>query len=310
MDKFAALEAFIAVVETGSFQSAGERLGIAKSVISRRISLLEENLGTRLLHRTTRKQSLTDTGNQFYQRSVQILADLDEAELETAEENSNLRGKIRLAAPLSFGLNHLSGAISRFMSEYPAIELDLDLNDRPVNLIEDGFDMAVRIGELEDSTLIAKRIGLSRNLTCASDDYLAKHGIPTSISDLSDHIGLQYSHLNYKNQWQFKDRAGKLAQGKPQIRIRANNGEALAAAAAAGLGICSAPSFILADYIKTGKLVTILSQYHRPTAGIYTLLPPGRLIPRRIQAFSAYLASYFGDIPYWDKAIDDNKKLN
>ncbi|MBT8440191.1 MAG: LysR family transcriptional regulator, partial [Gammaproteobacteria bacterium] len=165
MDKFAALKAFTAVIETGSFQSAAERLGITKSVISRRVSQFEQSLQCRLLHRTTRRLSLTDEGRQFYQRAVQILSDLEDAELETTHKSMDVRGRLKLAAPLSFGLLHLSETINQFLIQHPAIELELDLNDRNINLVEDGFDMAVRIGLLEDSTLVAKRIGSSRSIT-------------------------------------------------------------------------------------------------------------------------------------------------
>ena len=303
MDKFAALEALIAVVETGSFQAAGERLGIAKSVVSRRISQLEMTLNSRLLHRTTRSLSLSDEGRQFYQRSVQILADLEDAELETSRESLEVRGKLKLAAPLTFGLTHLSDAICEFLKIHPAIELDLDLNDRKVNLVEDGFDMAVRIGELEDSTLIARRIGTARNLPCASQLYLSEHGEPQSPEELSQHVGLQYSNISYKLQWQYLTPDGKLIQGQPHIRIRANNGEALASAAIAGLGISSGPTFILGRHVKAGDLKAILMSYERPAVGIYALYPPGRLTPRRVQVFSDYLLSRFGDYPYWDDGV-------
>ena len=247
MDKFAALEALIAVVETGSFQTASQRLNSAKSVVSRRISQLEKSLNSRLLHRTTRRLSLTDEGRQFYQRSVQILADLEDAELETSRESMEVRGKLKLAAPLSFGLGHLSDAINEFLKRHPALELNLDLNDRNVNLIEDGFDMAVRIGDLEDSTLIARRIGTARNVTCASPAYLEQQGEPESPEALAEHTGLQYSNINYKQQWCYTTSDGKVIQGQPHIRIRANNGEALAAAAIAGLGISSGPTFLFVD---------------------------------------------------------------
>ena len=184
MDKFADIEAFTAVVEASSFSMAGERLGIAKSVVSRRISQLERRLGSRLLHRTTRRLALTDTGKNFYQRAVQILADLDDAEQSVTEEAIELRGTLKLAAPLSFGLMHLSDAITDFLNEHPAIELNLDLNDRNINLVEEGFDMAVRIGELQDSTLVARRLGTARIMTCASRAYLERHGEPAHPDEL------------------------------------------------------------------------------------------------------------------------------
>ena len=209
MDKFADLEAFTAVVEAGTFSAAGERLGIAKSVVSRRISQLENRLGSRLLNRTTRRLSLTDAGKNFYQRAVQILADLGDAEQSVTTETTELRGSMKLAAPLSFGLGHLSGAIADFLAEHPAIELNLDLNDRSINLVEDGFDMAVRIGELQDSTLVAKRLGTIRNVACASEGYLEQHGRPAHPDELQRHIGLQYSNISYKQQWRFIDPQGK-----------------------------------------------------------------------------------------------------
>ena len=303
MDRFADIEAFTAVVEAGTFSAAGDRLGVAKSVVSRRISQLERRLGSRLLHRTTRRLALTETGKNFYQRAVQVLADLDDAEQSVTEETIELRGSLKLAAPLSFGLVHLSDAITDFLDEHPAIELNLDLNDRNINLVEEGFDIAVRIGELQDSTLVAKRLGTVRNITCASRAYLERHGEPTSPDELHQHIGLQYSNINYKQQWCYVTPEGKMIYAQPQIRIRANNGEALAAAASAGLGITTGPTFILSRYIKAGSLITILDEFQRPSVGIYAVYPPGRLIPRRIQVFSDFLAGRFGDNPYWDNGL-------
>lgn len=303
MNKFTDLEALVAVIEAGTFSAAGERLGVAKSVVSRRVSQLEKRLGSLLLHRTTRRLSLTDAGKNFYQRAVQILADIDEAEQSVASETTELRGVIKLAAPLSFGLNHLSDAITDFLNEHPAIELNLDLNDRNINLVEEGFDMAVRVGELQDSTMVARRIGTACAVTCASQSYLKRYGEPTHPDELNQHIGLQYSNISYKQQWQFQTEAGKIIFGQPQIRIRANNGEALAAAAIAGLGITSGPGFILGNAIKEGKLITILEKYQRPSVGIHAVYPPGRLLPVRIKTLSDYLAGRFGDNPYWDKDL-------
>jgi DNA-binding transcriptional LysR family regulator len=306
MDKFADIETLVAVVESGSFVAAGERLGVAKSMVSRRISQLESRLGSRLLHRTTRRLSLTEAGRNFYQRAVQILADLDEAEQSVAAETTELRGAIKLAAPLTFGLRHLSGAITDFLDAHPAIELNLDLNDRNINLIEEGFDLAVRIGELQDSTLVARRLGSSRAVTCASRVYLACHGEPAHPDELRRHIGLQYSNIGYRQQWRYETPKGETVFGQPQIRIRANNGEALACAAVAGLGITTGPTFILGGYLREGSLVSILNHYHRPTVGIYALYPPGRMLPRRIRVFSDFLAARFGEHPYWDEGLENS----
>ena len=307
MDKFADLEALVAVVEAGTFNAAGERLGVAKSVISRRISQLESRLGSRLLHRTTRRLTLTDAGRNFYHRALQILAELDEAEQSVAAETAELRGAIKLAAPLTFGLKHLSGAITDFLDKHPAIELNLDLNDRNINLVEEGFDLAVRIGELQDSTLVARRLGISRAVTCASRAYLDRHGEPAHPDELRRHIGLQYSNIGYRQQWRFETPEGKTVFAQPQIRLRANNGEALACAAVAGLGITTGPTFILGSYLREDSLVGILNDYRRPAVGIYALYPPGRMLPRRIQVFSDFLAGRFGDCPYWDEGLGDSR---
>jgi DNA-binding transcriptional LysR family regulator len=306
MDKFANIEALVAVVESGSFIAAGERLGVAKSMVSRRISQLESHLGSRLLHRTTRRLSLTEAGRNFYQRAVQILAELDEAEQSVAAETSELRGAIKLAAPLTFGLRHLAGAITDFLDTHPAIELNLDLNDRNINLIEEGFDLAVRIGELQDSTLVARRLGISRAVTCASRVYLERHGEPAHPDELRRHTGLQYSNLGYRQHWQYETPTGETVFGQPQIRIRVNNGEALACAAVAGLGITTGPTFILGSYLRDGSLISILNDYRRPTVGIYALYPPGRMLPRRIRVFSEFLAGRFGDHPYWDEGLENS----
>jgi DNA-binding transcriptional LysR family regulator len=303
MDRFADIEALVAVVESGTFSAAGERLGVAKSVISRRVSQLEQRLGSRLLHRTTRRLSVTDAGRNFYQRAVQILADLDDAEQDVSAASAELRGTLKVAAPLSFGLAHLSSALTDFLDQHPAIEVNLDLNDRNVNLVEEGFDLAVRIGELQDSTLVARRLGTSRMVTCASRAYLERHGEPLHPDDLQRHIGLQYSNISYKQHWQFVSRDGKTLHGQPQIRIRANNGEALACAAVAGMGITTGPTFILGRYLTEGALQRILMDYRRPSIGIFAVTPPGRLLPQRVQRFIEFLSGRFGDRPYWDENL-------
>ena len=234
---------------------------------------------------------------------MQILADLDDAEQGVTEETMELRGSLKLAAPLSFGLIHLSGAITDFLNEHPAIELNLDLNDRNINLVEEGFDMSVRIGDLQDSTLVARRLGTVRSITCASRGYLEQHGTPASPDDLHQHIGLQYSNVSYKQQRCYETPKGKTTHAQPQIRVRANNGEALAVAASAGLGITTGPTFILGRYVEDGSLVTILNEYQRPSVGIYAVYPPGRLMPRRILVFTDFLAGRYGDHPYWEDGL-------
>jgi DNA-binding transcriptional LysR family regulator len=303
MDRFANLEALVAVVEAGSFSKAAARLGVTKSVVSRRVSLLEQQLGAHLLRRTTRSLSLTEAGQEFYGRAARILAELGDAEQSVTDASAELRGRLRIAAPLSFGLHHLTGALNDFLCDHPGIELDLDLNDREVNLVEEGFDMAVRIGALKDSTLVARRLGTVRFATCASPDYLARHGIPNHPEALIGHAGLHYANVTPAEAWQFVQSGGEPIVAVPEIRLRANNGDVLASAAAAGLGIVNTPTFIASEWIARGQLVTILPAYQRPSIGIHAVFPPGRLIARRVRVFADYLAERFGDLPHWDRML-------
>lgn len=303
MDKFAQLRAFVGVVEAGSFSKAGDRLDLAKSVVSRRVTELEKHLGTQLLQRTTRSLSLTEAGRQFFERAVQILADLREAEQSLIDDAGELRGRLRLAAPLSFGLHHLRDALTGFLNDHPAVEIDLDLNDREIDLVHEGFDLAIRIGDLADSTLVARRLGTCRFVTCASPDYLATHGVPRQPGDIADHAGLHYAHVPPSQAWRFGSGGAPGEVVVPRIRFRANNGDMLAEAAAAGIGIVTSPTFIASRLIRAGRLVPILADYQRPSIGIHALFPPGRLMPRRVRAFTDFLCERFGDVPDWDRSI-------
>lgn len=304
MDRFSELQALVAVVETGSFSRAGDRLGLAKSMVSRRVSQLEERLGAQLLQRTTRSLSLTHAGQQFYERALRVLADLDDAEQSLVEDASGLRGRIRLAAPLSFGLHHLRDALTEFMVRHPAIEIELDLNDREINLVEEGFDVALRIGELRDSTLIARRLGTARFVACAGAGYLARHGTPNHPRDIAHHTGLHYTNVTLSQAWQFDVGERKPLVVIPGIRLRANNGDVLAEAAVADLGIVYGPTFIASHHIAAGRLVPFLQPYRKAPVGIHAVFPPGRLLPRRLQALTDFLRDRFGDRPAWDRAID------
>lgn len=292
MNKFEELEAFVAVVDQHSFSNAGEKLGVAKSVLSRRVSDLEKRLGVQLMQRTTRKLSLTHTGQHFYQRAVTILADLNEAEDIVSDAQSDLAGKIKLAAPLGFGINQLSKPIAEFMEQHPQIEIAIDLNDRRINLIEEGFDLTVRIGDLQDSSLIARKLTSLQFAICASPDYLRKHGEPTLPSELSGREVLIYSNVAAGQQWTFNEN-GKRILPRVKSRVSANNGDFLAKLACAGLGITAAPLFHLQAYIDRGELVPILTQFPKPEVGIYAVYPPGRMVPRRVKVFGDYLFEWF-----------------
>lgn len=299
VDKFAQYQAFVGVVEAGSFSAAANQLGVAKSLLSRRVSALEERLGDRLLHRTTRALHLSDSGQHFYQRARQILSDLQETENWVGEKAGQLAGPIRLAAPMSFGNHHLVRELSDFVHQHPDIELDLDLNDREVDLVNEGFDMALRIGALDDSSMIAKPLTDIHHITCASQAYLATHGVPDTPLALKSHFGLQYTNISPRRLWRFDDTVAV-----PKIVARSNNGETLAEWAANGHGIVSSPSFILGDYVRTGRLQQILVEHPRTPTKLHVLFPPGRLLPLRVRALSDFLAERFAAPIAWDRDLD------
>lgn len=305
MDRLIAFESFVAVVEAGQFSAAAERLGLGKSVISRRIAELEEHLGARLLQRTTRRLSLTEAGREFYPRALQLLEDLAEAEQSVASGQQALSGRIRLATPLTFGLLHLAPLISRFLLEHPGVVLDLDMDDSQVNLIQEGVDLALRIGDLEDSSMIALPLAPVRALLVASPDYLARHGTPATPEDIGDHPALCYSNLPDPERLRLFDREGRKHRVTLKPRLLANNGDLLLAAAGAGLGLCISPSFIAYRAIAEGRLVPILRDYTLATATAYAVYPSRRFVPLRVRALVAYLQQAFGDNPYWDEGLFD-----
>ena len=303
MDRFDDMQTFVRVVEAGSFTGAAERLKRAKSAVSRRVSELEERLGVRLFNRTTRRLSLTETGRAFYAHCVSILADLEEAELAVSAEYASLRGALRVAAPMSFGLLHLTPAINEFLRDHNELNLELDLNDRFVDLVEEGFDVAIRLGKLADSSLIARRLAPIRRITCANPIYLNRYGIPETPADLTHHVGLSYSNLPESVHWQYQSADGAARAVKVPIRMRANNGDVLLAAAIAGLGIIALPTFLVFDAIEQGKLQPVLSDYTLPQEAAYAVYPPGRHLSHRVRVFVNFLVERFGDKPYWERCL-------
>ena len=294
MNRFEELEAYVAVVDFQGFGNAADKLGIAKSMVSRRVSDLERRLGVQLLQRTTRRQSLTEAGREFYRRATQLLDDLNEAEQYVADTQCQLSGKIRLALPLGFGVSMLARPIADFISAHPDISIDVDLNDRQVDLIEENIDLAIRVADLDDSTLIARRLASVHFAVCASPDYLEQHGEPRHPADLADHEVLVYSNVAPGVQWSYQA-AGKVVKPRIDYHLSANNGEFLAAIACQGKAIVNGPLALLAGHIQRGELLPILQQYQRPAVGMYAVYPPGRLVSRRVRALSDALYEYFRD---------------
>ena len=301
MDRFEDLQAFVAVVEAGSFTAAAERLDAAKSAISRRVSALEERLGAQLLRRTTRRLNLTETGRSFYERSARILADLDEAESAVAQEHGELRGTLRVALPLSFGIRHMCEPIAEFSRRHPRVEFDLDLNDRRIDLVEEGVDLAVRIGRLADSSLIARRLFEARTVVCASQAYLEQHGAPQTPDELRDHRCLVYGNLPEPDKWVCRDPDGNHIRVDVNATMTATSGDFLSAAASQGLGITMQPTFIAGEGIRRGDVVPILTRYEWPITPAYAVYPPTRHLSYRVREFIDFLVEHFSGTPRWDE---------
>lgn len=304
MDRFADMQTFVRVVESGSISGAAERLDIAKSAVSRRLAELEARLGVQLFHRTTRRLSLTDSGRIFHERCVRILDEVDEAELAVSAAHRELRGALRVALPLSFGLLHLAPAIQEFVRLHPAVEFDLDFNDRQVDLVREGFDVAVRIAQLADSSLMARRLAPIRHVVCASPEYLARRGVPRRPPDLAQHVCLAYSNLPNPGVWSYRDEQGRVVSVNVPVRLKANNGDFLQRAAAAGEGLILQPTFYLHEAIRDGKLVPVLRDVAWPEISAYALYPATRHLSSRVRSFVDFLAEYFAGIPAWDQMIE------
>jgi DNA-binding transcriptional LysR family regulator len=299
MDRFAALAAFTRVVEHGSFARAAERLGVSTSAVSRSVSELEAHLGVRLLNRTTRRLSLTESGQAFLERAVQLLADLDEAEAIASAGAVAPRGTLRLTASITFGERHLAPAIAEFGARHPDVRFDVELSDRIVDIVDEGFDLAIRIGAPGSSALIARRLGETRLVCCASPTYVARHGAPSVPEDLARHRCLAYAYLAMRDVWTFRDAAGAERSVRIAGTVHANNGRFLASIALTGAGIALEPDFIVGDEIRSGALVPLLAPFEPPTASIYAVYPSRRHLSAKVRAFVAFVADRFAKDAPW-----------
>ena len=296
------MRAFVRVVDAGSITAAAGQLGLAKSAVSRRISELEQRLGTQLLTRTTRRMSLTDAGRSFYERASAILADVADAEAEVGGAAQELAGRLRLAAPLSFGLLHLAPAITDFAEACPGVEIDVDLNDRPVDLVGEGFDLAIRIAELDDSSLVARRLCSIGHVVCASPAYWQAHGMPETPEDLARHKALRYSN-SPRQAWSYTSPDGRRGEIRLPTRLQANNGEFLSYAGKAGLGVLLQPTFIIYRAIEAGELTPALTDYRWRHLSAYAVYPEKRHLPARVRKLIDFLAARFAGQPYWEDCL-------
>ncbi|MGO2278345.1 MULTISPECIES: LysR family transcriptional regulator [unclassified Psychrobacter] len=290
---------FVRVVEAGSITKAAEQLNIAKSAVSRRLKDLEERLGNQLISRTTRHSKLTQAGDQYYQQVTNILSAVDAINEYTTDAPMRIEGTLKMTAPLSFGIMHLNDIIDEYAHQHPNLKFELDFSDRRIDLIEDGYELAIRIGALRDSSYQAKQLALIRCVICASPDYLARMGTPVTLADLEGHEFLQYS-LTQTNSIELMDAQGKKHHRKIDAKIKATNGEFLVDLAVKGHGITFLPSFIAYKKLQLGELVPVLQQYQLPTLKAYAIYPKNRFLSQRCRYLIDFIAERFGDNPYWD----------
>jgi len=304
MDRCQSLIAFARVVEVGSFARAADRLDISVSAVSRQVSDLESHLGVRLLNRTTRRLSMTESGQAFYERCVQLLADLEEAEEAVSASAVVPRGTLRITASISFGAGYLAPAIAEFRERHPQVRFDIELSDRAVDLVDERIDLAIRIGDIGSQALIGRRIGIAQMVCCAAPAYLAKHGMPRTPADLVSHACLTYEYSSGGNLWHFTDAANHAHEVNVSGIAHANNGAMLAALAVAGVGITLEPDFIVAPDVRAGRLVRLLRDYAPPVIGITAAYPSRRHLSAKVRAFIDFLAVRFERDPQWRLADD------
>ena len=299
VDRFQSIVAFVRVVEAGSFARAADRLGVSVSAVSRHVGDLETHLGSRLLNRTTRRLSLTETGQAFYERSVQLLADLEEAEEAVTASAVLPRGTLRLTASISFGAGYLAPAIAEFQQRHPQLRFDIALSDRALDLVDERIDLAIRIGDIGSQALIARRIGVAQMVCCAAPSYLARHRPPRTPADLARHACLTYEYSSGGNAWRFVDAAKRVHEVKVDGNAHANTGAMLCALAVAGLGINLEPDFIVAPDVRAGRLVPLLPGYTPPSININAAYPSRRHLSAKVRTFIDFLAARFARDPAW-----------
>ena len=289
MDRFQAMRVFTQVVESMSFVRAAERVGLSTTAVSRQVAELERHLQTRLLQRTTRRINLTEAGRAFHERCVQILGELDEAERAVAQASAEPHGIIRLTTSVNFGTHQVTPAIASFLARHPGVRFDVSLSDRIVDIVEEGFDLAIRIGAPGGQNLVARKLGETRLVPCASTGYLARHGAPAAPEDLAQHNCLTYEYA-MSDAWTFRDAAGRSRTVRVAGSLNSNNGDLNAAAAVQSVGIALEPDFIVAAQLKNGTLVRILESFEPPALPIYAVYPSRRFLPAKVRAFVEYFA--------------------
>ena len=302
MDRLRAFEVFVAVVARQGFARAAEAVGTSPANVTRYIAELEAHLGTRLLNRHSRKLSLTDSGQALYERTRSILDEVAEAEALSASTTLQPRGRLRVNAPVSFGMLHLAPLWPKFLQKYPEVELEVSLIDRVVDLVEEGFDLGIRISRSGSTAHIARKLAASRNIVCAAPAYLRQHGRPNSPADLADHACIGYTFSATGDDWHLFDAHGQEHVVKVPSVMRANNGDTARAAALAGVGVIWQPSFLVGDDLRAGRLVPLLPGYRMADIDILAVYPSRRHLSAKVRVMIDFLADAFNGTPPWDRA--------
>ncbi|MGV0958269.1 MAG: LysR family transcriptional regulator [Limnohabitans sp.] len=295
------MRVFTAVVDAASFVGAGDALNMSKAAVSRHVSDLEQRLGVRLMHRTTRKLSLTSEGEVFLARSREILASIEASEAELSTRSVTASGLLKVSVPVSFGIRHLAPLWSEFLANHPQVTLDVQLADRVIDLVDEGFDLAVRIARLPDSSLISRQLASTRLVLCAAPSYLKRRGTPAHPSELAEHDVMGYSLMAMGDQWQFTGPDGPVS-AKVRPRMWTNNGDSCVAASLAGAGIQLQPTFLIDQELASGQLVEILPQFRSVELGIYAVYPSRKFVLPKVRALVEFLASKLGQAPWMEQA--------
>jgi DNA-binding transcriptional LysR family regulator len=302
MDPLDGVAAFARVVEAGSFSAAARRLRISKSAASAHVQRLEERLGVRLLHRTTRRISLTEAGAAYYRHCARIVAEAESAEQAARALQREPRGMLSISAPDTFGPMHVAPAIPDFLARFPDLAIDISLSPRHVDLVQEGLDLAIRIGTLKDSPLVVRRLAPSRFVLCAAPAYLKKRGVPRVADDLLRHACLGVSVMPWGDEWHLVGAKGEHRIAAREV-LRSNSADILRAAALSGLGIALLPSWAVGDHLRSGALTRILPGCEPPPSAVYAVYPSNRLMSAKVRAFVDHLARRIGRMPYWDKGL-------
>ncbi len=304
MENLTDIAVFVRVVKTDSFTAAAGELGLSRSVVSKYITRLERRLGVRLLNRTTRRLSLTEAGLRFFEQSRSALAQLENAEDEIHAMQAAPKGLLRISAPSSFGVIHLAPLIPKLQQTYPDLNIDLSIDDKLIDIVDAGIDVAIRIADLPDSTLIAKRIAQCRYVVCAATSYLERHGKPITPEDLTQHNCLLFRFWDTPNQWQFLSKDDQFIDVNVHGEVVCNNSLALHAILLDGGGMTMAPTFLVGDDIAKGRLVSVLRDYRIKPISIYAVYPHRQYLAAKVRAFLEFLSAHIQpDAPYWDKSL-------